>query len=127
MKKKAPKTTKKSSKKSTEVTTKAKKARPSVVAQPMNWDHLHNTLSFMYNNLTSGDLLADPNDQKSLSKITEALNEAEPLLFSLIQDMPKEIFNNPKEDAQFSNDLNNILHGLKHLSSMVNKHLSVNK
>lgn len=114
---------KKKTKTTTKKTTKASASKPKKTTRSRT--HMANPLSaapqFKYNDFSEEKLFAGLEDAQSLSQITKALQGVEPWLFSLIQDMPKGVFKDAKEDAQFTADLNNVLHGLKNLSSLVHK------
>lgn len=120
MKKKSNVTKKSSSNKKAITTSKPKetvKARNHKASQKA----CNTTPHFMYNSFSEDKLLSSLKNSQNLSEITKALQGVEPWLFSLIQDMPKGMFKDTKKDAQFSADLNNILHSLKKLSSLVHK------
>ncbi|ADZ18785.1 MULTISPECIES: hypothetical protein [Chlamydia] len=84
--------------------------------------NLENLVSSIYEDLPLAQTFSGIQDEKQLAQMMAALNGT---LDSLpIESLTEGLFNNPKEDAKFAKDLASVLHGLKNLSSTVNKHIS---
>ncbi|SYX09412.1 hypothetical protein C834K_0981 [Chlamydia poikilotherma] len=84
--------------------------------------NLENLVSSIYEDLPLAQTFSGIQDEKQLAQMMAALNGT---LDSLpIESLTEGLFNNPKEDAKFAEDLGSVLHGLKNLSSTVNKHIS---
>ncbi|WP_348663362.1 hypothetical protein [Chlamydia vaughanii] len=87
--------------------------------------NLENLVSSIYQDLPLAQTFSGIQDEKQLAKMMAALNGT---LDSLpIESLTEGLFDNPKEDAKFAKDLASVLHGLKNLSSTVNKHVSDKK
>ncbi|WP_139413956.1 hypothetical protein [Chlamydia abortus] len=84
--------------------------------------NLEKLVSSIYEDLPLAQTFSGIQDEKQLAQMMAALNGT---LDSLpIESLTEGLFNNPKEDAKFAKDLASVLHGLKNLSSTVNKHIS---
>ncbi|AAP05692.1 hypothetical protein [Chlamydia caviae] len=129
MNKKVKKTNKTTTKKTATKKTSAKHTHVAPVLftnetdkQEVAISNLENLVSSIYEDLPLAQTFSGIQDEKQLAKMMAALNGT---LDSLpIETLTEGLFNNPKEDAKFAKDLASVLHGLKNLSSTVNKHIS---
>ncbi|EPP34701.1 hypothetical protein CP10139811_0675 [Chlamydia ibidis] len=119
----------KKSKKTKKVTTQAKTDTPIVVSnfdqQEQAIQNLENFVSAIYKDLPLAETFGGINNEKQLTQMIAALSgtlDAFP-----IETLTRGLFSNPQEDEKFSKDLSSILHGLKNLTSVVNKHVSDRK
>ncbi|AVM93053.1 hypothetical protein C6H91_04470 [Chlamydia muridarum str. Nigg] len=70
-------------------------------------------------------MFSEMQDEKQLAKMMAALSG---MLDSLpIETLTKGILNNPKEEAQLSQEISSIFLGLRHLTEAVNKHIADEK
>ncbi len=86
---------------------------------------LQNVMISFSQDLPLAQMLSEIQDEKQLAKMIAALSG---MLDSLpIEALTKGILNNPKEEAQLSQEISNIFLGLKHLTEAVNKHVTDEK
>lgn len=86
---------------------------------------LQNAMISFSQDLPLAQMFSEIQDEKQLAKMMAALSG---MLDSLpIETLTKGVFDNPKEEAQLSQEISSIFLGLKHLTETVNKHIADEK
>ncbi|AHK63587.1 hypothetical protein BOKEGFJH_00710 [Chlamydia avium] len=98
---------------------------PETSKQEQAITNLENLVSSIYQDLPLAQTFSGIQDEKQLAKMMAALNGTLDAL--PIETLTQGLFDNPQEDSKFAKELSTILHGLKNLSSTVNKHISRKK